>query len=176
MFEYSPYIIVHPIFISNIASYCLSKIILHLIYNPICCHCLRSLIMHLHVIHTKTMTANRVLGSLEKIEINQHLLSSLTDLNNGSGFLVPLGTHRNSVNEATVYLGCLEVNMFNYLKRKITKSNALFDRQQQKRIILVFQLDEKVGYRDYICVIPLYCIYNYFEEYLSFVYSIENSQ
>ena len=139
-----------------------------------------------HVIHLATMPQNRVLESLEQIQINDNLLRSLKEINpkneagGKEGFLIPLGTFRNKVIESTFYLGCLELNLFNYLDRKTTESNALFDQRQAERIILILQLEDLVVMNYYTCVIPLTnkydmlrddCLYNdNCFEYVNFVY------
>ena len=137
------------------------------------------------VIHLSEMPELRILESLDNVEINEHLLRSLKDLKSksstvGNGFLVPLGKHRNTECEATIYLGCLELNIFHYLDRESSKSNALFEQQQKKRIVLILQLDDIDGYRDFTCIIPLTseydmirddCLYNIFDSYISFVYT-----
>ena len=74
------------------------------------------------------------------------------------------------------------------------QSNALFEQQQQhnsndrtsgkKRLLLIIQLDDVNGCKDFTCVVPLTneydmirddCLYNVFDKYISFVYAT-NSQ
>ena len=131
----------------------------------------------------------RVMESFENIEINETLLHSLTDLTlKGSGFFVMLGTNRSTyrhshvnVNESTIYLGCLELDLFYFLDRHTSKSNALFEISgDKKQIVLFVQLNDKVGSRDFTCVIPLTkeydmvrddSMYNDLNEYVNFVYA-----
>ena len=133
-----------------------------------------------------------ILERFDSIKINEYFLRSLNvDLTaKGSCFLVSLGAHRTNAFEMTVYLGCLETDLFQFLDRITSKSNVLFEQYRQnsdkKRIMLiVVQLDNLVGYRDFTCVTPLTkehdmlrneSLYKLFDKYISCVYALQGIQ
>ena len=137
-----------------------------------------------YVIHLSVLPQLRTLESLNEMKLNETLLCSLNK--KSSGFLVSLGTHRTSFNESTIYLGCLEVDIFHLLDRINSKSHAIFEQQQQlqegqdQQLVLIIQLDDLSGPRDFTCVIPLtktydmlrdVSPYSVFDNYFSFIYA-----
>ena len=109
-----------------------------------------------HSIHLATHPQQRVLESLNEVALdmyfNEELLRSLKEINpknvkgGKEGFLIPIGIHRNNTTEANAFLGCLEVNLFNYLDRAYTESNSLFDRQESKRLSLIYHIEDLVTF------------------------------
>ena len=127
-----------------------------------------------------------ILDSFENIFLNESLITAInikTKSNCSGGFLVPLYICRSDIApvENSVYLGRLDMNVFNYLERKTSiKTNTMFDYQQKKRNVLIIQLDSKAGIQNYTCIIPMSddfemiednCVYNYLENYVCFIHS-----
>ena len=86
-----------------------------------------------HVIHLTTSPELPVLETFDELQVNEELIGSLKEVNRkqkdhkkGNGFLIPIAMNRNKSCEITVFLGELELNIFNYLDRKSSQSNSLF--------------------------------------------------
>ena len=144
-----------------------------------------------HLIQLKNTPSVDIVDSFENIFLNDSLITAInikTKNNCGGGFLVPLYICRSYVApvETSVYLGRLDMNVFNYLERNTSiKTNTLFDCQQKKRNVLIIQLDSKAGIRNYTCVIPMSdsyemiednCVYNYLENYICFIHSFSREE
>ena len=86
-----------------------------------------------HVINLTTSPELPVLETFGELQVNEELFGSLKEINRkqkdykkGNGFLIPIAMNRNKSCAITVFFGELELNIFNYLDRKSSKSNSLF--------------------------------------------------
>jgi len=128
-----------------------------------------------------------VLNCFDELEINEGLINSMrkTDRSKnalGRGFLIQILGIRDRRCEITVFLGELELSIFNYLDRKSSKSYLLFFfGSTNTRLVLLVYIDElRDCCKNFSCTIPLSeqydmiansCMYSLHEQkYVCFIY------